>query len=673
MTPLSGCPRVEIACRRACRSPRLASVISFSTSGLTALAFASVVLMRSWSMTSTQRLASSALRCEALRDSLWRGFLGGIGPAAPPVVAKVEPALVERLDDLVDRLLAEVRDRGQLALGLGDQVADGLDAGPLEAVVGPHAELELLDEDVVHRAAAGAPAGRRDGARARAARAVVERGDARRARAQLLDAVLVGEDRQGGDEDLRRVAQRRLGIDRAVRLDVERELVVVRALADARALDVVGHAPHGREDRVDGDDADRLVGRLVVLRRAVAAAAADREVELELGLLLERGDVRVRVEDLDARGQVDVARGDVAGTGDDERRLDLRGVRVHAAHDALEVEDDVRHVLGDALDRRELVRHPLDADRGHGGTGQRRQQHAAQRVAERVAEAAVERLDREGAAVVLDRLGGDSGDLEVEHQGPNVVGGWSGPGAGTAGELGPGHWERRLLRVQLDDELLLHGRRDLATLGLAQHLRRQRVVVGLQPRRDLCGQLRRVADDAVGALAAGPHRDHVVVAHLIARDVHAAAVDGPVAVADHLARLAARGGEAQAHEHVVEAALEDAQQVLARDAGLPRGLGVVGAELRLQHAVVAAGLLLLPQLYAVLRLLLTPAAVLAGRVRAALDAALVGQAALALEEELLPFAAALLALRGGVSSHLVLRVLRRGAACGGGSRCALAG
>jgi hypothetical protein len=42
---------------------------------------------------------------------------------------------------------------------------------------------------------------------------------------------------------------------------------------------------------------------------------------------------------------------------------------------------------------------------------------------------------------------------------------------------------------------------------------------------------------------------------------------------------------------------------------------------------------------------------LAGRVGAALDAALVGQAALALEEELLPFAAALLALGGCVASQ----------------------
>jgi hypothetical protein len=43
--------------------------------------------------------------------------------------------------------------------------------------------------------------------------------------------------------------------------------------------------------------------------------------------------------------------------------------------------------------------------------------------------------------------------------------------------------------------------------------------------------------------------------------------------------------------------------------------------------------------------------VIAGRVGATLDAALVGEAALALEEELLALATALLALRGGVAGH----------------------
>ena len=94
----------------------------------------------------------------------------------------------------------------------------------------------------------------------------------------------------------------------------------------------------------------------------------------------------------------------------------------------------------------------------------------------------------------------------------------------------------------------------------------------------------------------GLDRDHVFGTHLVGGDVDAAAVDQPVAVADQLARLAPRGGEAEADEHVVEARLEQPQQVLAGDAVLARSLVVVGAELFLQHLVVAARLLLLAQL-----------------------------------------------------------------------------
>ena len=48
-----------------------------------------------------------------------------------------------------------------------------------------------------------------------------------------------------------------------------------------------------------------------------------------------------------------------------------------------------------------------------GGAAQRGEQDAAEAVAEGVAEALVERLDREGAAAVVDLLGGDAGDLEI--------------------------------------------------------------------------------------------------------------------------------------------------------------------------------------------------------------------------------------------------------------------
>jgi hypothetical protein len=122
-------------------------------------------------------------------------------------------------------------------------------------------------------------------------------------------------------------------------------------------------------------------------------------------------------------------------------------------------------------------------------------------------------------------------------------------------------------------------------------------------------------------------------------------------VADQLPRLAPRGGEAESHEDAVETRFEQTQQVLAGDARLTRGLLVIGAELLLEDLVEAARLLFLAQLQPVLGLPHPPAAVLARRIGATLDAALVGEAALALEKQLLPLAAALLALGTGVAGH----------------------
>src|SRR5205085_7841886 len=132
---------------------------------------------------------------------------------------------------------------------------------------------------------------------------------------------------------------------------------------------------------------------------------------------------------------------------------------------------------------------------------------------------------------------------------------------------------------------------------------------------------------------------------LVARDVHPAAVHLEVPVPHELARLRARGGEAEPVDDVVEARLEHPQQVLARDAGALGGLRVVGAELVLEQAVVAARLLLLAQLEQILGLLDAPAAVLARRLAAALDRALLRQAALPLQEELHALPAADAALR----------------------------
>src|SRR5581483_10275558 len=121
-----------------------------------------------------------------------------------------------------------------------------------------------------------------------------------------------------------------------------------------------------------------------------------------------------------------------------------------------------------------------------------------------------------------------------------------------------------------------------------------------------------------------------------------------------------RRGEAEPVDDVVEPGFERAQQVVAGDATLARRLLVVRAELGLEQAVVSARLLLLAQLEQVLGLLDAAAAVLARRVAAALDGALLGGAALALEEELHALPAALLALWGPVACHQTrLRFLGR--------------
>src|SRR5207237_8388149 len=138
---------------------------------------------------------------------------------------------------------------------------------------------------------------------------------------------------------------------------------------------------------------------------------------------------------------------------------------------------------------------------------------------------------------------------------------------------------------------------------------------------------------------------------LVGGHVHAPPVDRPVTVEDQLARLAPRAREPEPHQHVVEARLQQAEQVLTGHSRLAAGLVVVAPELLLKHAVVAARLLLLPQLKPVLGLLGPAAPVLARRVGAPLHAALVGQAALALQEELHALPAALLALGSPVARH----------------------
>ncbi len=169
------------------------------------------------------------------------------------------------------------------------------------------------------------------------------------------------------------IGHRVLGLDAPVGPDLERQLVVVGGLPDARVGDRVVHLADGREEAVDGDGPDRHRRGLVLLGGDVAAANVDLELQLQRPLLVERRDEVVRVEHLEPVDELDVARVDRPRPF----LVDADGVRLRLGgleHDLLQVEDDVRHVLDDVADRRELVERSFDLHGRDGGALQRRQQ-----------------------------------------------------------------------------------------------------------------------------------------------------------------------------------------------------------------------------------------------------------------------------------------------------------
>ena len=141
---------------------------------------------------------------------------------------------------------------------------------------------------------------------------------------------------------------------------------------------------------------------LVALGRDVALATLDVELHAQVALRRQRADVEVGVDDLHVGRRLDVRRAHLGRPLDVEQQRDgVLGEALQAQ--VLEVEDHLGHVLLDVRDRRELVGDAVDLDRRHRGAPQRRQQHAAKRVAERGPKPRVQGLDVE-LPVVRARL-----------------------------------------------------------------------------------------------------------------------------------------------------------------------------------------------------------------------------------------------------------------------------
>ena len=150
------------------------------------------------------------------------------------------------------------------------------------------------------------------------------------------------------------------------------------------------------------DDADGIVVTLVTLIGDVTAAVADAHAHGKVSALSEGSDVLLGVHELELRRDEEVRAGDLAGTVDRDGRSALAGRAERTEHQALDVQDDIGDILDHVVDGHELVLSAIDLDRLDGSALERGQQHATKRVAKRVAVAALERLDGNASAGVVD-------------------------------------------------------------------------------------------------------------------------------------------------------------------------------------------------------------------------------------------------------------------------------
>src|SRR2546421_12936911 len=142
--------------------------------------------------------------------------------------AEVETHRVQYLLDLVQRLLAEVLRREHLAFAPLDKVADGADVRVLQAVVGAHRKLKLVNRAVEHVVAW----------QRRSLDVLV---------CELVDVLLeVDEDLHVILYQLRGPSDGVVGFDRAVRPNLNRQLVELGVLSESRGLDRVVDLLDGR-------------------------------------------------------------------------------------------------------------------------------------------------------------------------------------------------------------------------------------------------------------------------------------------------------------------------------------------------------------------------------------------------------------------------------------------
>src|SRR5690606_24070681 len=247
--------------------------------------------------------------------------------------AKSEASCSEHFLDLVERLATQVGSLEQFVLGTLNEIADVVDVFRFEAVGGTHRELEIVDRAQKHRI----------DLRLGTAGSLVA----------FVGAFQRGEHGQLIHEDTCGLAHGFFRGDHAVGLDVENELVQVGTLFHTRAFHGIANATHRAVRGVQNDAADG-VGAVVCqganVARHIAAALLDLELHFQLAGFSQRGDHVIRIDDFDVVRQIDVRCGDHTGALTTQGQGDFLAV-MELEHHALEVQQDVDHVLAHARQR----------------------------------------------------------------------------------------------------------------------------------------------------------------------------------------------------------------------------------------------------------------------------------------------------------------------------------
>ena len=172
-------------------------------------------------------------------------------------------------------------------------------------------------------------------------------------------------------QDSGRRANRLFRIDGTVGFQIQNQLVQVGALFDARALDPITDPLNWAERSVQAQSTDGprfAIGPFPLSRRPVTTTLLDLEPHAQLATLGQVGDDLFRVDDLNGMALLDIASRDWSRTFLGQCQARLTHPFLQGNRHALQVEENIDHILLHTLDGGVFVQHLLNLTLDNRGT-----------------------------------------------------------------------------------------------------------------------------------------------------------------------------------------------------------------------------------------------------------------------------------------------------------------